>query len=63
VPRVVGLRLPAARTRIRRARCSVGTVRRVRSSRARSRVVGQAPRAGTLLEAGGRVRLTVSRGR
>ena len=63
VPRVIGLRLAAARTRIRRARCTVGTVRRARSSRARGRVIRQAPRAGTVLAAGGRVRLTVSGGR
>jgi beta-lactam-binding protein with PASTA domain len=41
----------------------VSVVRRVRSGRARGRVVRQAPRAGTVLPAGGRVRLTVSRGR
>jgi hypothetical protein len=62
VPRVVGLRLVRARTAIRRARCSVGRVRGVRSRAARGRVVRQSPRAGTRLRRGARVTLVISRG-
>jgi Tol biopolymer transport system component len=60
VPKVVGLRLATARKRIRRARCSVGRVRRVRSTR-RNRVLAQFPRAGTRGPRGTRVRLVVGR--
>jgi glucose/arabinose dehydrogenase len=63
VPRVVGLRLATARTRIRRANCRVGRVRQQRSSRARGRVVAQSPRPGARRVRGTRVHLTVSRGR
>jgi glucose/arabinose dehydrogenase len=63
VPRVVGRRLPAARTRIRRAHCRVGRVLYRSSTRIRGRVLTQAPRPGTLRPRGARVRLTVSRGR
>jgi hypothetical protein len=63
VPGVVGKKLPAARTAIRRARCAVGRVRRARSRRARGRVIAQRPRAGLRVRRGTRVNLTVSRGR
>jgi hypothetical protein len=62
VPRVVGLRLVRARTAIRRAGCSVGRVRGVRSRAARGRVVRQSPRAKTRLRRGARVTLVISRG-
>jgi hypothetical protein len=62
VPRVVGLRLVRARAAIRRAYCSVGRVRGVRSRAARGRVVRQSPRAGTRLRRGARVILVISRG-
>jgi hypothetical protein len=62
VPRVVGLRLVRARTAIRRANCSVGRVRGVRSRAVRGRVVRQSPRAGTRLRRGARVTLVISRG-
>jgi hypothetical protein len=63
VPRVIGKKLPVARTAIRRARCAVGRVRRARSRRPKGRVVGQTPRAGRRVRAGTRVNLVVSRGR
>jgi PASTA domain len=62
VPRVIGKRLVRARTAIRRANCSVGRVRGVRSRAARGRVVRQSPRAGTRLRRGARVTLVISRG-
>jgi beta-lactam-binding protein with PASTA domain len=63
VPRVIGLRLGRARQRIRRARCSVGRVRRVRTRRAlRGRVVRQRPRPGAVRRVGFPVNLWVGRG-
>ncbi|MEK6274910.1 MAG: PKD domain-containing protein [Actinomycetota bacterium] len=63
VPRVVGRKLPVARTLIRRAHCVTGRIRRARSRRARGRVLAQSPRAGRRVRAGTRVNLVVSRGR
>jgi beta-lactam-binding protein with PASTA domain len=60
VPRVIGLRLGVARTRIRRAKCSVGRIRRARSRRV-GRVIGQRPRPGTIKRRGYPVALTVGR--
>jgi peptide/nickel transport system substrate-binding protein len=63
VPAVIGLRLGAARSRIRRAHCRVGRVSSRRGVRRRKvgRVVAQQPRPRTLLPQGGRVRLVVGR--
>jgi Tol biopolymer transport system component len=63
VPHVVGLRLATARTRITRAKCRVGKVRRanVRSARKVGRVIAQSPRAGTRHPAGTKVNLVVGR--
>jgi hypothetical protein len=63
VPRVIGLRLKTAKTRIRRANCRVGRVRSKRSARRRGRVISQSPRAGARRPQGARVQLTLSRGR
>jgi hypothetical protein len=63
VPRVVGRRLAAARTRIRKANCAVGRVRSRYARRARGIVIAQTPRAGTRKARGARVHLVVSRGR
>jgi len=60
VPRVVGLRLATARSRIRRANCAVGRIRRTRSSRV-GRVLGQSPRPGARRPRGTRVDLLVGR--
>jgi plastocyanin len=60
VPRVIGLKLATAKSRIRRSRGSVGRVRRVRSRRV-GRVVAQRPRAGKRLARGARVSLVVGR--
>jgi hypothetical protein len=60
VPRVVGLRLPAARTTLRRSRCSVGSVRRVRSRRP-GIVLRQSPGPGWQRERGAPVNLVVGR--
>jgi len=60
VPKVIGLRLTAARVRIRRARCAVGRVRRAHSGRV-GRVLAQNPRAGAQRLVGSRVNLLVGR--
>jgi plastocyanin len=60
VPNVIGRRLSAARTVIRRSRCSVGRVRRARSRRV-GRVISQSPRAGARRLRGTRVNLVVGR--
>ena len=62
VPRVIGMRLANARTRIRRAHCSPGRVRHVRSKRV-GRVLGQNPRAGSRRARRARVSLLVGRKR
>jgi hypothetical protein len=63
VPRVVGRRLVVAKTRIRRAGCRVGRIRRARSRRVRGVVLSQIPRGGTRVPRRRLVRLVVSRGR
>ena len=63
VPRAVGLRLPAAKRKIVRARCRVGRVTKAVSSvRKRGRVVAQSPRAGRRFARGRKVNLKVGRG-
>jgi beta-lactam-binding protein with PASTA domain len=57
---VIGLRLAAARTRIRARRCTVGRIRRARSRRV-GRVIGQSPRGGAVRPRNTRVNLFVGR--
>jgi beta-lactam-binding protein with PASTA domain len=57
---VIGQTLTRARTRIRRAHCTVGRIRRVRSRRV-GRVIAQSPRAGAQRPRGTRVNLVVGR--
>jgi len=57
---VVGLQLGRAKTKIRRAHCSVGAIRRARSRRV-GRVIGQRPRPGAVKRRGFPVKLTVGR--
>jgi hypothetical protein len=64
VPKLVRLRLRAARRALIRAHCSLGRVRRVRSAHVRrGLVLAQRPRPRTHLAAGTRVRVVLSRGR
>jgi FG-GAP-like repeat/PASTA domain len=63
VPRVTKKALPAAKRAIARAHCRVGTMRRTSSRIKRGRVISQNPKPGTVMPAGGRVNLVVSRGR
>jgi beta-lactam-binding protein with PASTA domain len=57
---VVGLTLGKAKTKIRRAHCSVGKIRRSRSRRV-GRVISQNPRAGAVKRRGFPVKLVVGR--
>lgn len=62
VPRVVGLGLAAAKARIRKASCVLGTVRRARATEKKAgRVLEQRPRAGVRLPHRSRVHLVVGR--
>ncbi len=64
VPRVVGLRLAKAETKIRRAHCRVGKVtRKPAPPRELNRVLSQRPKAGKRLANGARVKLWVGKGR
>jgi beta-lactam-binding protein with PASTA domain len=60
VPRVIGLKLKKAKTRIRSRHCSVGRVRRARSRRI-GKVIGQSPRAGAVRRRGTKVNLVIGR--
>jgi beta-lactam-binding protein with PASTA domain len=63
VPKVVGLTLAKARTRIGKAHCKVGTVTRAYSSTARlGKVLAERPKPGTRLKNGAKVSLTVGKG-
>jgi beta-lactam-binding protein with PASTA domain len=60
VPRVIGLTLSKASAKIRAKHCSVGRIRRARSTRV-GRVIGQSPRQGTVRARGFKVSLVVGR--
>jgi hypothetical protein len=63
VPRVKGMKLPAAERALRRAHCRVGKVKHVSSPKlARGRVMDTKPRAGRRLRAGTKIELFVSKG-
>jgi uncharacterized repeat protein (TIGR01451 family) len=63
VPKLVGLTLKKARTRIVRAHCRVGKITKKFSTRKKKgRVLSQKPRPGKLLAAGARVSLVVGKG-
>jgi hypothetical protein len=63
VPRLMGMRLPAATQALVRANCRVGAIRRAYSRLvARGRVISETPKAGTVLPRRGKVGLVVSLG-
>jgi Tol biopolymer transport system component len=62
VPRVIGMRLAVARSRIGRANCRVGSVRRIRAKPKKAgKVLGQNPKAGAVRTRGSKVKLVVGR--
>ena len=63
VPKVVGLTLAKAKSKIRRAHCGVGKIRKKFSSRKKKgHVLSQKPKPGKTLPAGAKVNLTVGKG-
>jgi beta-lactam-binding protein with PASTA domain len=60
VPRVIGLTLSKAKSKIRAKHCSVGRIRKAHSRRV-GRVIGQSPRPGAVKPRGFRVSLVVGR--
>src|SRR5436190_5078508 len=63
VPKVVGKKLAAAKTKIRAAHCKVGKIIKAKSSKKKKgRVIRQKPAAGKHLANGSKVNLTVGRG-
>jgi beta-lactam-binding protein with PASTA domain len=63
VPRVVGLVVGKARTKITRAHCRLGSVTAKASNpRAKGKVLAQSPKPGKTLKKGARVNLTVGKG-
>ena len=64
VPNVRGKKVPAARTALKKRRCTAGKITRRYSAKVKKgRIVSQKPRPGTRLRDRGRVNLVVSRGR
>jgi uncharacterized delta-60 repeat protein len=63
VPGVKGWRLFRARRAIHQAGCTLGRIRRARSTSPKARVIAQRPAAGTLVKRGTKVRLIVSDGK
>src|SRR5207237_7956450 len=64
VPKLVGLTLKKARTRLLRAHCRLGKVtRKVSSLKKKGRVLSQRPKPGKSLRSGSKVNVTVGRGR
>src|SRR5579862_497822 len=63
VPKVIGKTLSAAKKALTAASCSVGKIRTVYAKAKRGRVVAQHPKPGTHLKHGGKVALTVSKGK
>jgi uncharacterized repeat protein (TIGR01451 family) len=63
VPKVVGKKLAAAKSRVRAAHCRVGKITKKKSSRKKKgRVLAQSPKPGKTLPAGSKVKLTVGKG-
>jgi beta-lactam-binding protein with PASTA domain len=63
VPKVVGLTLKRAKTKVTRAHCRVGKITRKASTlRKKGHVLAQRPRAGRRLANGARVNLIVGKG-
>jgi beta-lactam-binding protein with PASTA domain len=62
VPKVVGLALPRASTKIRKAHCSVGKVTRKPAAKPKhGKVIAQSPRPGRKLKNLAKVNLTVGK--
>ena len=63
VPKVIGLKLARAKSKLARAHCRAGNVtRKFSSTKKRGKVIGQKPKAGKTLPGGSKVKLTVGKG-
>jgi hypothetical protein len=63
VPKVVGLKLAKAKTKIKNGHCRVGKITKKHSSKKKKgKVLKQSPKAGKHLSAGSKVNLTVGKG-
>jgi Divergent InlB B-repeat domain/PASTA domain len=63
VPKVVGLKLPKAKSKLVKAHCRTGKVtKKFSNSKKKGKVIGQKPKAGKTLPAGSKVKLTVGKG-
>ena len=63
VPKVVGLSIAAAKRRLVRAHCAVGTVTRAASpARKKGKVLAQTPKSHRILRYGARINLVVGKG-
>lgn len=63
VPKLAGLTLRAAKTRLRAAHCALGKVTKKRSPKHAGRVIAQTKKPGARLKTGAKVGLVLSRGR
>jgi beta-lactam-binding protein with PASTA domain len=62
VPKVVGKRLAVAKTKIRKAHCSVGKITRKHASASKhGKVISQSPKPGRRLKNHAKVNLTVGK--
>ena len=59
MPKLVGLALKRARTKIVRAHCNAGQIKKQHAKKKHGKVLVQSPRAGKSLKAGAKVNLTV----
>jgi hypothetical protein len=63
VPKVIGLKLAKAKSKLAKAHCRAGKVtRKFSSTKKKGKVIGQTPKAGKTLPAGSKVKLTVGKG-
>jgi beta-lactam-binding protein with PASTA domain len=64
VPKLVGKKLPLAKTALKKAQCAVGAITRKNSNTVtKNKVISSKPKAGTVHPAGTKVKLTVSKGK
>jgi beta-lactam-binding protein with PASTA domain len=63
VPHVVGKALRTAKKKLKASHCGLGKIKMVHSKAKKGRVVAQRPKPGKHLKIGGKVALTVSKGK
>ena len=63
VPKLTGLTLKQAKSKLRKAHCRLGKVTKKRSAKRRGRVIAQKPKRGSARRSGTRASVVLSRGR